>query len=165
MPGETGATVVDLLVWFLSFPHEAAGALVTRHSPRPLQSEGFEVFAQSGRSPRRGNDEVCVRNDGAAFPGCSAALQRCAADPGPIQLTRRRGSRLCGAALLAAPRPGHENYGPPALPRKRERELTAQAETLMHPLSRQAYLPKSCFMMSFSGWLSCWRDESFGEEL
>jgi len=30
----------------------------------------------------------------------------CAADPGPM-LHPLRGSRLCGAALRAAPRPGH----------------------------------------------------------
>src|SRR6202030_2565091 len=35
MPGDPGGPVVTTLVWFLFFPREAAGALGTRHSPRP----------------------------------------------------------------------------------------------------------------------------------
>jgi hypothetical protein len=42
----------------------------------------------------------------AAFPGRSAARQRCAAEPGST-LCGRLGSRLCGAAFHAAPGPGH----------------------------------------------------------
>jgi hypothetical protein len=36
MPGETGVTVVTMLVCFLLFTHEAAGASSARHSLRPL---------------------------------------------------------------------------------------------------------------------------------
>src|SRR5579885_820263 len=41
---------------------------------------------------------------------CSAsAAKRCTADPGPLQVPNSRRSRVCGAALYAAPRPGHED--------------------------------------------------------
>jgi hypothetical protein len=43
---------VPALVWFLFFPREAAGALGTRHSPRPLL--GARLIHNSGVS-RRGN--------------------------------------------------------------------------------------------------------------
>src|ERR1700722_20577938 len=56
MPGETGATVVTTLVWFLFFPREAAGAMGTRHSPRPLWGEGY--MDNSGLT-RRGDADVC----------------------------------------------------------------------------------------------------------
>jgi len=52
-------------------------------------------------------------------PGRSAALlQRCAAEPGSMwQCTGwLSGSRLCGASLRAAPRPGHETVAKPASP-------------------------------------------------
>jgi hypothetical protein len=39
-PGETGEPVVTTLVWFLSFPREAAGATGTRLSLRPLFLRG-----------------------------------------------------------------------------------------------------------------------------
>jgi hypothetical protein len=56
MPGYSGATVVTTLVCFLHFAREAAGALGTRHSPRPLfQGESF--MHNSGAS-RRGNAEL-----------------------------------------------------------------------------------------------------------
>ncbi|QFI76009.1 hypothetical protein F8237_28560 [Bradyrhizobium betae] len=56
-------------------------------------------------------------------PGLSAAsLRRCAAEPGPMAAacSSRDGSRLCGAALHAAPRPGHEASAP-RLPLRRRR--------------------------------------------
>jgi len=43
MPGESGVTVVTTLVCFVFFAREAAGALGTRHSLRPLFS-GPSVF-------------------------------------------------------------------------------------------------------------------------
>jgi hypothetical protein len=59
MPGYSGATVVTILVCFLHFAHEAAGALGARHSPRPhFQGEGF---MQTSGASRRGNAEVCLR--------------------------------------------------------------------------------------------------------
>ena len=35
MPGDLGVTVVDELVWFFTFPREAADVANVRHSPRP----------------------------------------------------------------------------------------------------------------------------------
>jgi hypothetical protein len=46
MPGDPGGPVVTTLVCFFHFAREAAGALGTRHSPRPLFFEG------SWRKPR-----------------------------------------------------------------------------------------------------------------
>ena len=57
MPGDSGATVVTTLVWFLFFPREAAGAMGTRHSPRPHWGEGY--MDNSGVT-RRGNADVCA---------------------------------------------------------------------------------------------------------
>jgi taurine dioxygenase len=48
MPGDPGATVVDLLVWFLFYPREAAGATGTRHSPRPPLFGGGQIMHGSG---------------------------------------------------------------------------------------------------------------------
>jgi hypothetical protein len=39
MPGDSGVTVVTMLVCFFIFAHKAAGALSARHSLRPLISE------------------------------------------------------------------------------------------------------------------------------
>jgi hypothetical protein len=55
MPGDPGELVVTTLVWFLFFPREAAGALGTRHSPRP---QGGRSYQNSGAS-RRGNVKLC----------------------------------------------------------------------------------------------------------
>src|SRR5579872_7520390 len=42
MPGRTGVTVVTMLVCLFYFAYEAAGALVARHSLRPLaRGKGF----------------------------------------------------------------------------------------------------------------------------
>jgi len=46
MPGETGATVVTLLVCFFTFAHEAAGALVRPAFPTP--SFGRTIHHHSG---------------------------------------------------------------------------------------------------------------------
>src|SRR5258706_16405170 len=52
MPGYSGVPVVTTLVCFVSIAREAAGALGTRHSLRPLIS-GRTVLAQLGRlAPR-----------------------------------------------------------------------------------------------------------------
>jgi hypothetical protein len=50
--GNAGGPVVTMLVCFFTFAREAAGALGTRHSPRPLFS-GRKIPAQLGRNPRR----------------------------------------------------------------------------------------------------------------
>src|ERR1700722_11936305 len=39
MPGDTGVTVVTMLVCFFIFAHKAVGATSARHSLRPLLSE------------------------------------------------------------------------------------------------------------------------------
>jgi hypothetical protein len=41
MPDCFGVPVVTTLVWFFNFPREAAGAMDTRHSLRPLFLEGY----------------------------------------------------------------------------------------------------------------------------
>src|ERR1700684_1322872 len=56
MPGEPGATVVTNSCVLL-FTHEAAGALATRHSPRPLLGEGY--IDNSGVT-RRGDAGFCL---------------------------------------------------------------------------------------------------------
>src|SRR5882762_2117344 len=58
MPGETGVTVVTMLVCFFNFAREAAGAAGTRHSLCPLFSG--VVRAQLGRiAPRDGRRLSC----------------------------------------------------------------------------------------------------------
>jgi hypothetical protein len=39
MPGDPGGPVVDLLVWFLFFPREAAGAVVRPAFPTPFAGD------------------------------------------------------------------------------------------------------------------------------
>jgi hypothetical protein len=46
MPGETGVTVVTMLVCSFYFACEAAGAAGARHSLRPLISEGQDVHSK-----------------------------------------------------------------------------------------------------------------------
>jgi hypothetical protein len=58
MPGDSGDLAVTMLVWFIFFPREAAGAAGTRHSPRPLLGEG--CMHNSGAS-RRGNADVYLK--------------------------------------------------------------------------------------------------------
>jgi len=73
------------LVSRASFARGAAGALGTRLSLRPLVFEGQRFAQELGQCMPREGEGVCFapRND-AAFPGCGAARQRCAADPGSI---------------------------------------------------------------------------------
>src|ERR1700687_4077510 len=52
MPGESGVTVVTMLVCFIYFAREAAGALSARHSPRPLFSWAKGFMHGSGASRR-----------------------------------------------------------------------------------------------------------------
>jgi hypothetical protein len=44
MPGDSGVTVVTMLVCFFYFAREAAGALSARHSLRPLIFRGQDVL-------------------------------------------------------------------------------------------------------------------------
>jgi hypothetical protein len=57
MPGDSGVTVVTMLVCFFIFARKAAGALSARHSLRPLISEG-ELSWQNPDASRRGNAKV-----------------------------------------------------------------------------------------------------------
>src|SRR5467141_1559019 len=52
MPGETGVTVVTMLVCLFYFACEAAGASRARHSLRPLISRGERLRHNSGISCR-----------------------------------------------------------------------------------------------------------------
>src|SRR5258708_31230880 len=58
MPGRSGVTVVTMLVCLFYFACEAAGALGTRHSLRPLIS-GRTVFCKTSGAPRREIEESC----------------------------------------------------------------------------------------------------------
>ena len=60
MPGYSGVPVVTTLVCFVSIAREAAGALGTRHSLRPLISQGRELQANLARKPRRDREAVFV---------------------------------------------------------------------------------------------------------
>ena len=61
MPGETGVTVVTMLVCFIYFAREAAGALGARHSPRPLFSERRNDFLHNSGKSRREIAESYVK--------------------------------------------------------------------------------------------------------
>jgi hypothetical protein len=61
MSGETDVTVVTILVCFLHFAREAAGALGARHSLRPLISQGQEFKAKLARNTRRDREAVSAR--------------------------------------------------------------------------------------------------------
>src|ERR1700682_836147 len=73
MPGESGVTVVTMLVCFIYFAREAAGALSARHSPRPLFFLGERFMHNSGAS-RRGNVEFCREYERATLPVVIARL-------------------------------------------------------------------------------------------
>src|SRR6202171_3294378 len=75
MPGESGVTVVTMLVCFIYFAREAAGALSARHSPRPLFFLGERFMHNSGAS-RRGNVESCREYERATLPVVIARLDR-----------------------------------------------------------------------------------------
>jgi len=62
MPGETGVTVVTMLVCYFYFACEAAGATSARHSLRPLIGRVEEISSkprayQAARSRRRVSNE------------------------------------------------------------------------------------------------------------
>jgi hypothetical protein len=56
MPGDSGGLVVTMLVCFLHFARETAGALGARHSPRPYRGGSF--LHDPGKVCR-GNADVC----------------------------------------------------------------------------------------------------------
>src|SRR5258708_116854 len=60
MPGRSGVTVVTMLVCFVYFAREAAGALGARHSLRPLISRGREIQVNLARKARRDREAVFV---------------------------------------------------------------------------------------------------------
>jgi hypothetical protein len=60
MPGDSGVTVVYLLVCFFIFAREAAGATSARHSLRPLFSESGMLLTKLGRITPRDCDAVSM---------------------------------------------------------------------------------------------------------
>jgi hypothetical protein len=58
MPGVSGVTVVDLLVCFLFFARETAGASRARHSLRPLIFRGRKIQVKLARKTRRDREGV-----------------------------------------------------------------------------------------------------------
>ena len=80
----------------------AAGA-VERLSRRGLAALQEEA-PRGGRGPVRAQPR---RRERSHVPRMLRNMQCCAADPGP---SIRDGSRVCGAAFHAAPRPGHESF-------------------------------------------------------
>jgi hypothetical protein len=58
MPGDSGVTVVTMLVCFFYFAREAAGAAGARHSLRPLISESGTFMANLARNMRRDREGV-----------------------------------------------------------------------------------------------------------
>jgi hypothetical protein len=59
MPGDSGVTVVTMLVCFIIFAREAAGASSARHSLRPLIS-GAAFQAKLVRSLQRDREAMFV---------------------------------------------------------------------------------------------------------
>jgi hypothetical protein len=62
MPGDPGVTVVTMLVCFLLFTHEAAGASSARHSLRPLIGRVRNFKAKLARNARRDCEIVSGRH-------------------------------------------------------------------------------------------------------
>ena len=62
MPGESGVTVVTMLVCFFHIAREAAGAAGARHSLRPLTGEGGRFRAELARNARRDREAVSVNH-------------------------------------------------------------------------------------------------------
>jgi len=81
MPGETGVTVVTMLVCLFYFACEAAGASSARHSLRPLISESG-TFWQTSRETCGEIAELCFE------PGDTKTLVMPGLDPG-IHLLRK----------------------------------------------------------------------------
>jgi hypothetical protein len=104
MPGDSGGPVVTMLVCFIYFAREAAGALGTRHSPRPLLGEGF--MHDSGAS-RRGNAKL--------FPAVIAREGARSSIPETLMIKSR------GGGVLDRPvKPDDDSSPQPSFPRKRE---------------------------------------------
>src|SRR5260370_19095717 len=82
MPGVSGVTVVTMLVCFVYFAREAAGASGGRHAPRRLSSEGERLRHNSGISCREITD-----------PYLNGRLLN-------IELLKLRSSRLRHAAVV-----------------------------------------------------------------
>jgi hypothetical protein len=61
MPGDSGVTVVTMLVCCFIFAREAAGASCARHSLRPLNSEDRTFRAKLARIARRDREVVAER--------------------------------------------------------------------------------------------------------
>jgi hypothetical protein len=61
MPGDSGVTVVTMLVCFFHFAREAAGASSARHSLRPLISESGMLMANLALNQRRDREAVAAR--------------------------------------------------------------------------------------------------------
>jgi len=59
MPGVFGVTVVTMLVCFIIFACEAAGALSARHSLRPLILAG-KTYGKTRAYSRRGKAKTCL---------------------------------------------------------------------------------------------------------
>jgi hypothetical protein len=64
MPGESGEPVVTMLVCFLLFACEAAGASSARHSPRPRSLQGEMIMHHSGADAPRECEGVFVLRAG-----------------------------------------------------------------------------------------------------
>jgi len=60
VPDRFGKPVVTMLVWFLSFPREAAGAASARHSLRPLFSGGTSCCKDPDASAPRECESVAA---------------------------------------------------------------------------------------------------------
>src|SRR5205807_1099336 len=64
MPDDSGVTVVTMLVCFLFFAYEAAGASRARHSLRPHLCWAGKFMHHSGVEPPRERGGVCGLSDG-----------------------------------------------------------------------------------------------------
>src|SRR5258706_7362451 len=80
MLGETGVTVVTMLVCLFYFACEAAGASSARHSLRPLIPEGGTSLATFARKPRRDREGMSVRR-------CLKCEAMTVFDPTPLATT------------------------------------------------------------------------------
>src|ERR1700682_6440918 len=113
MPGESGVTVVTMLVCFIYFAREAAGALSARHSPRPLFFLGERFMHNSGAFAPRDCGHVSgfyviARSDLSAVAQrakAKATKQSSLRHSGMVRRTRAGISRFrvrCGACHRAA---------------------------------------------------------------
>ena len=77
MPGETGVTVVTMLVCLFHFAYEAAGAGSARHSLRPLISRSERFLHNSGANHAAGNKKACLRMSHIVAPTNAATHTPC----------------------------------------------------------------------------------------